>query len=369
MTTHIHIDVQGGMLWFGPDAIKCRATADGCVQVDGGCVLRPLSFRQRCRLVRLAAEAEDPEKELAGGVLLASSLQVMARQTQDEVIALALAGAAEDGPSFEETLAAAARNTGRSADDLLDWPARTVDALAKSERGSPWNRILFAPSQEPVDWQTIRHELCVRLLGRIEVQQIRDEHRAEPAHHRKPKPPPRLQSAPRQLPRETPATESGRHRPPRVALHDERSASYPAPAPTLVDVRRAPRLRRPSQATISSPRHSVRGLYGIDDEPGASTARTEARTSGQGLPESCAPPGQPVSSSASSVLPLELEGRHGLAAPVESGFDRAARRPYPPERRTGGGPTPVRAFRPSAAHLESLIGEILHHEADLRGID
>lgn len=170
MSTQVYIDLEGGVVLLGCAVVPCVAAgAKGEVRVDGGRVLRPLAFAERTRLVWLAAASRDAEVQLAESVLALSTVEPTGQAAYDDVVALALAGAGEDAPPFDETLAAAARATGLSAGRLSAAPAREVDALVRREHGGQWNRILFAEPAVEVDWRQMRAEFCGRLFCRLQA--------------------------------------------------------------------------------------------------------------------------------------------------------------------------------------------------------
>jgi len=173
MSTQVHIDLDRGVVLLGSAVVPCVvAGANGEVRVDGGCLLRPLAFAERTRLVWLAATAEDAEAVLAESVLVFTTVEPADRRAYDDVVALALAGAGEEAAPFDETLVAAARATGLSPDELLVAPARAVDALARAEDGGEWNRILFAQPTAEADWAPMRAEFCGRLLRRLHAASV-----------------------------------------------------------------------------------------------------------------------------------------------------------------------------------------------------
>jgi hypothetical protein len=389
MSTRVHIDLNSGVVLLGSAVVPCVvAGANGEVRVDGGRLLRPLPFAERSRLVWLAAAAADAEAVLAESVLAFATVEPAERRAYDDVVALALAGAGEEAASFDETLATAARAAGLSLDELLVAPARTVDALARVDDGREWSRILFAQPTAEADWASMRAEFCGQLLRRLRPASVW-RHDALEVIRRAPVPPRAFVAS-----MDTQVAEEATRPRPVTPLR----ATLEAPAVHVGALSQAPAPPAPS-LSVKGVHVGERVLTGASDSPPTqaephlhahfSTTAAPRRTIEPAVPSSVqaggtspvlTPRSERTTLATDAPLALTPHGEHTtLATEAPPALFRAGERPgLEPIRwthRAASAATvetpsvPPMQQLPSLADIADIIGELLHHEADLRGID
>lgn len=176
--TRIIIDSLHGLAWLGTVSVIIAETGShGELQIGGaaGPILRPLTFSKRSRvLMRLGSQAT--RDDTAAAVLQAATVQPgIADRAVQEILALYMAGADQDAPSFVETTLLLARGAGWGAAQLADAEAAEVDRLAiylaEFEREPEWNSLLLmgVPTDEGDVTNTlaaIRDELVDNLVKR-----------------------------------------------------------------------------------------------------------------------------------------------------------------------------------------------------------
>ncbi len=146
---------EGGRLRFGGTA---------------GTTLRPLTFMERTEVVTAAAALAVPRDAVAAATLArATAGSGDGDAVTLEVLAMWLAGAAWEAPSFAETTLLVARGAGWNPAELLAAPATEIDRLAvyldEQQHGSEWKSLVFAePPAE--DLAAARARFADRLLRR-----------------------------------------------------------------------------------------------------------------------------------------------------------------------------------------------------------
>lgn|GEM_PF-3992610 len=171
--TSVSIDLLGGTAVLGTMAVQVApAGPSGEIQVGGvdGPILRSLTFGERAEAVANAAASADPTLNLCQAALrLATARPGRAESTSLEILALVLAGADHELPSFVETTLLVARSTGWSADQIARTQAVEIDRLAafvsEVQTEPAWNTLLLAPGEDEV-LGAIRARLATTLLRR-----------------------------------------------------------------------------------------------------------------------------------------------------------------------------------------------------------
>jgi hypothetical protein len=172
MRNSVVIDTASGQALIGSILVPVRETGNhGELQVAGpsGPILRPLTFGERTRLVTRAAVLPAALDSLCAGVLQAAIMQQgQAEHIVQEILALTLAGAEQEAPSFAETALRVARAAGWELSQLFAAEAAEVDRLAIYLGGHlqdfGWTRVIFGRSEDTLE--SIRQELGERLLQR-----------------------------------------------------------------------------------------------------------------------------------------------------------------------------------------------------------
>ena len=406
MSKQVHIDLNSGVVLFGSAVVPClMAGTNGEVRVDGGCLLRPLPFAERTRLTWLAAMREDAEAVLAESVLVFTTVEPAERRAYDDVVALVLAGAGEEGTPFDETLVTAARATGLSLDELLMAPARAVDALARPEDGSEWNRIFFPQPMAEANWASMRAEFCRWLLRRLHPASVWGTDISEVSQRAPVRPRERVVTMDTQATVEAalvrPVIRLWASRQPLVPQTEEPSkASAPlARSPSGKGVHMGERPLPRASGSLPAPveisplaRFSFATTPPKEVDPAASSPVPMGDASPVLMPSTdhttqeldVSPVPTPhtermtLSVDASSVLapriertnlpmevpPTQLRGRDG----PERGSIRWIHRPASTATVDTPSVQPTLSSS-SLTDIADLIGEMLHHEADLRGID
>ncbi|MGE0824813.1 MAG: hypothetical protein AB7P18_22175 [Candidatus Binatia bacterium] len=152
--------------------------SDGTLRVGGtdGPVLGPVTFAERTALTTRALAAAQPCDYVCAGILHAATKEAgVADQLEQELLALTLAGAGEDGPPFAQTLALVAQETGWGYDRLAETAAVEVDRLAIQLTEVPadggWQRYLLATDTRG-ELASLRNELADNLLRRASVGEV-----------------------------------------------------------------------------------------------------------------------------------------------------------------------------------------------------
>ena len=153
--------------------------AHGEMQIGGafGPILRPLSYGERTRVVQRAAGSRHTIDNVCSAVLRAALVQAgECERLIAEILALALAGAERDAPSFAETALAVARAAVWSIRQINEAEADEIDRLAMALGGTAapraddgWHRIVFADDAAATSLAGVRHDLSERLLTRAEI--------------------------------------------------------------------------------------------------------------------------------------------------------------------------------------------------------
>ncbi len=179
MRGRVIIDTLGGQALLGNVCVKvAEAGSNGELEIEGGTILRPITFGQRTRISARASLSPTPRENCAAGVLSASTVRAGTDDTLVlEVLAMVLAGADESGFPFAETTLTIARAAGWSHADIAGAEAADIDRLARHlSRNQPddgWTRLVFdsPPSQELAD---IRDALANNLLERVDSTPLGD---------------------------------------------------------------------------------------------------------------------------------------------------------------------------------------------------
>jgi hypothetical protein len=172
VSTRAWLELERGVAVLGSVTVPCVAAgSEGDVCVDGGVVLRPVSFEARTQAAWRAGLEPDPAAAVAASLLALQTVRPAPLQPHDDVVSLVLAGAGDEGSSFRETLTTAMQATGLAVEELMSAPACRVDAVARQahgrDRGAGWTSIIFADPAGTVDWSALRSEFASRLLQRI----------------------------------------------------------------------------------------------------------------------------------------------------------------------------------------------------------
>jgi hypothetical protein len=169
----ICIDLDHEVATFAGESVTIsEASPSGSLRVAGGPVIRPLSFSERNRIVLRASGAPDPVERVYSGILRAATTD--AGETTGcsaeavQIMALALAGATLEAPSFAASALLVARATGWGPVELAEAEAAEVDRLAIQLSGPPeesgWSRLVFPA--ESGSRESLRRELAANLLER-----------------------------------------------------------------------------------------------------------------------------------------------------------------------------------------------------------
>lgn len=143
------VDRQAGVAVITGQPVPVRSVGTTGALAVAGTVVRPLAFAERTRLVGEAGTLPDPASAVAAAVARAA-----AGTDRDEIVtalALHLAGAGDDGPSFIAAVVAVATQLGWGPGDIETTAATEVDRLATllgaesaSEAEDGWQRVVFA---------------------------------------------------------------------------------------------------------------------------------------------------------------------------------------------------------------------------------
>jgi hypothetical protein len=174
MRSSVILDTASGQALIGGTVMAVsQAGPGGELQIGGssGPILRPLRFGERTRVVVSAASSPSALDSLCRGILHAATVQEgTGDRTVQEVLALALAGADQEAPSFAASALRVARAAGWEFNQLYEAEAAEVDRLAIYLGGptpdSGWNRIVFASSADTLEG--VRRELGEQLLKRAD---------------------------------------------------------------------------------------------------------------------------------------------------------------------------------------------------------
>jgi|GEM_PF-3899285 len=181
MHVQVAIDIVGGQAYAG-DAAVAIAAADavwpGALRFEDGLVIRPLTFGERLRMVRHAATTGSPADTLAQAVLAAATVEAALTEpdattrTVQEILALTLAGADQEGPPFVDTMLALARGAHWTPDQIDRGEAAALDLIAQRLTPDPaddgWMRIAFEAPAE-LSTTALRRQLALNLLKRLDV--------------------------------------------------------------------------------------------------------------------------------------------------------------------------------------------------------
>ena len=153
--------------------------AHGEMQIGGafGPILRPLSYGERTRIVLRAAGSRRAIDNVSSAVLRAALVQAgECERLIAEILALALAGAELDAPTFAETALTVARAAGWGIRQINEAEADEIDRLAITLGGTAtpreddgWHRIVFADDAAATSLEGVRCDLAERLIARAEV--------------------------------------------------------------------------------------------------------------------------------------------------------------------------------------------------------
>jgi hypothetical protein len=167
-------DPAGGVIRVGRMRVEASpAGTEGELRVggDGGTVLRPLRFGERTAVIVAASAQPRIEEAVAASVLAAATVREGGgERLLLETIALWMAGAAWDAPSYAETALLVGRVGNWRLHDVLDAPAEAVDRLAahlgdQQQRGGAWKTLIFQPAAGE-DAAAIRKKYVEQLLRR-----------------------------------------------------------------------------------------------------------------------------------------------------------------------------------------------------------
>jgi len=300
------LDTVGGQVMLGSTRFEIEAITGGDLRT-GGVVLRRLRFGERSAVVAQAARAAEPPTALCAGVLAAATVTGGEGGTmQVELLALALAGAAEDGAAFEVTaeLAMARLGCARAAIDEL--PAIEIDRLAAPLVDDGWRTIMIAGPEAELEPVALRMLLAHALLARAEPAALAEAGTAD----RSP-----VAAGARAPQRVDENSAAGTLRPvpeivdaaaPHGARAEHAPAAMSAPAPamsrgarwSMVPVSPAGAIERPVAAAVARP---VPALARIDARPIATAVAASVE-----LP-SLARPGRAPSALPAPAAPLDLD--------------------------------------------------------------
>jgi hypothetical protein len=171
LALHISVDLESGEVRLGAHRVGLVASpAPGAFYLDStrGPVLRALRFEERTLVLLKAAPSEVAARIAQAALLVPGDAPELLRVA----VSLALAGGAEDAPSFAECASFAARQEGWDWQRVHEAPALVVDRLNRTDAQSPredgWKRIVF-PEPTP--------ELAALVAGMTQNLQQRSQPR------------------------------------------------------------------------------------------------------------------------------------------------------------------------------------------------
>lgn len=155
------------------EVVVAVAGRDGEIQICGtdGPIIRPLRFGQRTRVVLFAAQSTDPCGGVRDGILKEACVRPgVAPLSVQQILAMVLTGASIPAPTFAETTVLVARSTGWDPAQLDEAEAMEVDRLAIHLGGrvesSDWTQLILADDLND-DLDAIANKLAYRLLSRL----------------------------------------------------------------------------------------------------------------------------------------------------------------------------------------------------------
>jgi hypothetical protein len=168
-------DALRGEALIGSLRIPIVDAGNGALRAGpGGAVLRPVSFGERTRIVTRAAFTDKPLDGIAAGILATATAQPGSGDpTMLEIVALALAGGDEPGPSFAETVQRLALATGWQLAEIAEASAAEIDglvsAIAPAAPDGGWTRVQFGEASGADDEAAaVRREYAENLLRRVD---------------------------------------------------------------------------------------------------------------------------------------------------------------------------------------------------------
>lgn len=165
------IDINRGEAIIGSARVDvCAVGSKGYIQIGGkdGPVLKQITFGERTLAHRNSCHAEKYVDFLSATITHTATVSPGAgEQNIVEIIALHLAGAGNDAPSFTETANRVSKSTGWSAEIIDSHPAAYIDSLYLQLSGDskPWRKILLAPSKEE-SILSLKHHLAISIFRR-----------------------------------------------------------------------------------------------------------------------------------------------------------------------------------------------------------
>lgn len=178
---HIRLQRDEGFAVVADRRVRVRPVGTSGALAVAGTVVRPLAFGERTRIVAEAAGLPDPATAVAGSVARAAA--GTDRDALVTALALHLAGAGDEGPSFVAALVAVATHMGWGPRDIEPVAATEVDRLAGllgAAGGTPepedgWHRVVFAatPAADDDDVAVVVRSLAGDLLRRVAAPLVR----------------------------------------------------------------------------------------------------------------------------------------------------------------------------------------------------
>ena len=181
MNGRAFIDAARGEFVLGDLALPVAdAEPTGALRLlsPAGPVLRPITFGERFRLVERAAVAADPVESLCAAIMkcatvLPGEMELSAAQWNAcQTLALMLAGAGIEAPSFAEAMLLVGGRAGWSYREIEEAEASRIDHLSRRlepklpDPDDGWSRVVFQ-EEEPSGTDAIRRDLATRLLSRF----------------------------------------------------------------------------------------------------------------------------------------------------------------------------------------------------------
>jgi len=178
MKGNVEVDWGRGEALVGGVVVAISPVGEGAIRVGGatGVVLRPLTFLERTQITVESSLVEEPREALCAGVLQRAIVKEGEGDHQiQEVLALFLAGADQDAPGFAETEWLVMRSLGWSWTQVAEMPALEIDQLALrltiSQQADDWTSFVFV-NDEQQDLATIRTEFANQLIERLRSQPL-----------------------------------------------------------------------------------------------------------------------------------------------------------------------------------------------------
>lgn len=181
MNGRAFIDTARGEFVLGDLALPVAdAEPTGALRLlsPAGPVFRPITFGERFRLVERAAVAADPVESLCAAIMkcatvLPGEMELSAAQWNAcQTLALMLAGAGIEAPSFAEAMLLVGGRAGWGYREIEEAEASRIDHLARRlepklpDPDDGWSRVVFQ-QEEPSGPDAIRRDLATRLLSRF----------------------------------------------------------------------------------------------------------------------------------------------------------------------------------------------------------